>query len=226
MASQSKNFLLRFVQESAKKKQQQTPAASKSTTSSKSSGKKNEYDPTSKKITASLPASEKKTLEQNKQASAMVAWQNRVAQPLTQKGRNLSPTADGRPLGSDYDAQFTDEYFEKNPEFQRWLDTDINTGAARDVGNMVDVLRRRQAGFNYRSQTESPDSRYKKGDELYIYGLPEESPTPLFPVIRVECDGKPETNQWGRERLWNGDPQRIADWASSRGNSVYVTKRL
>ena len=64
----------------------------------------------------------------------------------------------------------------------------------------------------------------KKGDVLYIYGLPKVNPCRLFPVIRVECDGAPEANQWGRERLWHGDPQRIADWAAEHGNDVYVAK--
>ena len=28
--------------------------------------------------------------------------------------------------------------------------------------------------------------------------------------------GRPEANQWGKERLWGGDPQRVADWARRR----------
>jgi alpha-L-fucosidase len=61
------------------------------------------------------------------------------------------------------------------------------------------------------------------GNELFINGLPKESPSRLFPVIRVECEGKPEANQWGRERLWEGDPARVAAWArEQRGTSVYA----
>lgn len=54
--------------------------------------------------------------------------------------------------------------------------------------------------------------------ELVIRGLPLESPSRLFPVIRVECDGAPEANDWGRQRLWSGDPQRLADWARKRSS--------
>lgn len=62
----------------------------------------------------------------------------------------------------------------------------------------------------------------QRDEELYIHGLPRENPSELFAVIRVECEGPPETNQWGRERNWGGDPQRIADWARQRGTSVYA----
>lgn len=63
----------------------------------------------------------------------------------------------------------------------------------------------------------------QQGDELFIQGLPSEAPSRLFPVIRVECEGKPEATQWGRERLWEGDPQRVANWArSQRGTSVFM----
>lgn len=62
----------------------------------------------------------------------------------------------------------------------------------------------------------------KRGDDLIVKGLPVENPSELFPVVKVVCDGKPETNQWGRERLWGGDPQRVADWARTRGESLDV----
>ncbi|MEX3615416.1 alpha-L-fucosidase [Paenibacillus glucanolyticus] len=62
----------------------------------------------------------------------------------------------------------------------------------------------------------------QEDDVLYIEGLPRERPTELFPVIRIECESRPQTNQWGLERLWTGDPSRIADWARTRGTSVYV----
>lgn len=65
----------------------------------------------------------------------------------------------------------------------------------------------------------------KKGDDLFIHGLPKISPTQLFPVIRVECDGKPSTNEWGSQRLWHGDPTRLAAWSKAHGNSVNVLKK-
>ena len=152
-------------------------SAKKATSSATSKKKTYKYDSKGRKITNSVaPAVDRNPTEEKekKQLPLLATWGNAVKDFLSggkkgekDAGRNLSPTANGRKIGEAFDAQFTDEYFESNPEYQRWIDTDINTGAARDVGNMVDVLRRRQAGFNYRSHTESPDSRYKKGDELY-----------------------------------------------------------
>ena len=62
----------------------------------------------------------------------------------------------------------------------------------------------------------------QEGDVLWIEGLPRERPTELFPVISIECEERPQTNEWGVNRLWTGDPSRIADWARTRGTSVYV----
>lgn len=61
-------------------------------------------------------------------------------------------------------------------------------------------------------------------NEIIIEGLPMESPTKLFPVIKLECESKPQAGQWGKERLWNGDPLRIAEWARKHGDSVNVKK--
>ena len=62
----------------------------------------------------------------------------------------------------------------------------------------------------------------QNGEEVIIRGLPRTRPTPLFPVVKLICSGRPEASQWGRERLWGGDPQRIADWARTRGASVFA----
>ena len=62
----------------------------------------------------------------------------------------------------------------------------------------------------------------KIGNDLFIKGLPKVSPTTLFPVIKIECDGKPEATEWGKQRIWGGDPQRVADWARGRGDGVFV----
>ncbi|TFG70722.1 MAG: alpha-L-fucosidase, partial [Anaerolineales bacterium] len=48
----------------------------------------------------------------------------------------------------------------------------------------------------------------QKDDILTLYGLPVESPTPLFPVIKLVCDGKPDGGIWAKQRLWSGDPTR------------------
>lgn len=64
----------------------------------------------------------------------------------------------------------------------------------------------------------------KKGDDLILYGLPEKTEEPLFPVIKIECSTRPDTNSWGRQRLWEGDPGRVADWArEQRGSGLWTS---
>lgn len=62
----------------------------------------------------------------------------------------------------------------------------------------------------------------QSADYLTLHGLPRESPTPLFPVIRLECDGPPAPRSWAKYRLWQGDAHRMAIWAAARGNSVWA----
>jgi alpha-L-fucosidase len=59
-------------------------------------------------------------------------------------------------------------------------------------------------------------------DHLYVKGLPQLSPTTLFPVIKLECAGPLLARPWAKERLWQGDPRRMAAWANERGTSVFV----
>jgi alpha-L-fucosidase len=59
-------------------------------------------------------------------------------------------------------------------------------------------------------------------DHVTFIGLPRARPTPLFPVIRVECAGPPTARDWARDRLWTGDPRRMTDWARARGTSVWA----
>lgn len=59
-------------------------------------------------------------------------------------------------------------------------------------------------------------------DYLTIHGLPTTSPTPLFPVIRLECAAPPQPRPWAKDRLWQGDPRRMAGWAAARGTSVWA----
>lgn len=64
----------------------------------------------------------------------------------------------------------------------------------------------------------------KKGDNLILCGLPEKPEEPLFPVIRIRCRTRPGTNAWGRQRLWEGDPLRVADWArAQRGTGLWTS---
>lgn len=58
------------------------------------------------------------------------------------------------------------------------------------------------------------------GRELIIHGLPEEKPTDLFPVIKLEFDGPPTPLPQFRERLWNCNPRNRTAWARQRGDSV------
>lgn len=60
------------------------------------------------------------------------------------------------------------------------------------------------------------------GAVLVVHGLPAEAPTRRFPMIKVECDSPPRSGRWGRERLWGGDPSRVAEWARARGTSVWL----
>ncbi len=58
---------------------------------------------------------------------------------------------------------------------------------------------------------------------LVLSGLPPESPTALFPVIRLECDGRPEANEWGKCRTWSRHNLALfAEWARTRGTSVWT----
>jgi len=59
-------------------------------------------------------------------------------------------------------------------------------------------------------------------DYLTLSGLPLTPPTRLFPVIKIECDGRPEAQPWAVDRLWGGDPRRMTPWAAARGTGVYA----
>ncbi len=50
-------------------------------------------------------------------------------------------------------------------------------------------------------------------DHLVVRGLPRESPTTLFPVIRLECAGPPTARPWAVDRLWSGNAGRMTEWA-------------
>jgi alpha-L-fucosidase len=57
----------------------------------------------------------------------------------------------------------------------------------------------------------------QNGDDVVVSGLPQERPTALFPVIRLECSQPPQASPWARDRLWTGDPRRMTAWAAARG---------
>jgi alpha-L-fucosidase len=58
-----------------------------------------------------------------------------------------------------------------------------------------------------------------------LRGLPQEKPTPLYPVIKLELDGPPQALPPFRQRLWTGNPRRMTEWAKSRGNTVNAYKK-
>ena len=70
--------------------------------------------------------------------------------------------------------------------------------------------------------TGQPLTVEQSDDAVILRGLPTTCPTPLFPVVRLECEGKPEAKPWAKDRLWQGDPTRFTDWAQARGSSVFV----
>lgn len=62
----------------------------------------------------------------------------------------------------------------------------------------------------------------QKGEELIINGLPSLKPCALFPVIKLECAGKPEGGFWAKNRVWGKDSTGFQAWAAKRGTSVWV----
>lgn len=165
-----------------------------------------------------------------------------------EKGGNLIMN-----VGPDGDGQIPPEFTERMLEIGRWLEVHgeaiyghgggdlcefVTFGRQTIRGNNLYLIIRFWDGSgelrlaDLSSDVDSvtllttgqPLDFEKKGDNLIIYGLPKISPTRLFPVIRVSCEGKPSTNEWGSQRLWHGDPKRLADWSKSHGNSVNVLK--
>lgn len=57
---------------------------------------------------------------------------------------------------------------------------------------------------------------------IVLHGLPATSPTPLFPVIKLELAEEPRAWPTYQPNLWHGDPRRLTAWASKRGTSVWV----
>lgn len=156
---------------------------------------------------------------------------------------NVGPTADG---------QFPPEFVERALQIGAWLDVHGEAVYGADGGSLTEFITRgRQTTkgnalyliirfWDGRPQLRLADLATKvtdvtllttgqkldfvqSKDELIIDGLPAEAPSKLFPVIRVTCEGKPEANDWGKQRLWDGDPLRVARWArEQRGESVFA----
>jgi alpha-L-fucosidase len=155
---------------------------------------------------------------------------------------NVGPQADG---------QFPPQFLERVNEIGKWLDTHGEAIYGTDGGNVTEFVTRGWQTTKdnvlyliFRFWDGSPQikisdlttpvihaellttkrelSFHQKGETLSINDLPAKSPTALFPVIKLVCDGRPQGGIWAEQRLWEGDPTRIADWARIRGNSVYT----
>ncbi len=71
--------------------------------------------------------------------------------------------------------------------------------------------------------TDGRELKFRQsGEELIISGLPEEAPTRLFPVIKLECAGRPQATARAKPRIWGPQPENWIDWAAARGSSVWV----
>lgn len=64
----------------------------------------------------------------------------------------------------------------------------------------------------------------QEGDTLVLRGLPAEPPTALFPVIELECDGRPRAAAWVGGPYY-GSRDHALDVARRRGTSVWADGR-
>ena len=156
-------------------------------------------------------------------------------------------------VGPDRDGNFPPEFEQRALEIGRWLIVHGEAIYGHGGGNLTEfvtrgyqTIRRNNLYLIIRFWDGEPSMRLadlvtpvrrvtllttgqelkfkQDGDILYISGLPKESPSRLFPVIKIEFEAEPETNQWGRERLWEGNPARVAEWARKRGTTTNALK--
>jgi alpha-L-fucosidase len=146
---------------------------------------------------------------------------------------NVGPTADG---------EFPPEFLERTEQIGAWLETHGEAIYASEAGEVCEFITYgRQtrkdnhlylvvrfwdgrpelhlAGLETRVRravllTTGQELEFSQSeDHLLLRGLPRERPSSLFPVIRLECAGKPEARPWAVDRLWNGDAARMTGWA-------------
>ncbi len=149
-------------------------------------------------------------------------------------------------VGPDSEGRFPPEFIERTAQIGQWLETHgeaifgseagevcefITRGRQTKKGNHLYLVIRfwdgrptlRLAGLAIRVlravllTTNSELDVEQVGDIVILSGLPKERPTPLFPVIRLECSEPPQASPWARDRLWSGDPRRMTSWAAARG---------
>ncbi len=58
---------------------------------------------------------------------------------------------------------------------------------------------------------------HQTGDVLQIRGVPMRGThgLPLYPVVALDCESMPEATEFGKERIWSGDPSRYKPWAEA-----------
>ncbi len=146
---------------------------------------------------------------------------------------NVGPTAEG---------EFPPEFVERTEQIGQWLHTHGEAIYGSESGEVCEFITRgRQtrkgnnlylivrfwdgrpelslAGLQTRVLravllTTGQELAFEQSeDQLILKGLPTERPSALFPVIRLECDGRPAARPWAVDRLWSGDASRMTDWA-------------
>ena len=55
----------------------------------------------------------------------------------------------------------------------------------------------------------------QRGEHVTLKGLPSLAPDTRDTVIALEVQGRAKPFAWAKERLWQGDASRMADWANS-----------
>lgn len=154
-------------------------------------------------------------------------------------------------VGPDADGRYPDEYVRSMGEIGRWMDTHgevVYNAEPGDVAEFITYGRQIRQGnkLHLIIRYWHPDGMVNAcgiatavkravllttGEELpfeqtaehiRITGLPARPPTDLFPVITLEFDEPPQPCDWARDRLWQGDPLRMSEWARRRGTSVWA----
>ena len=154
-------------------------------------------------------------------------------------------------VGPDGDGRLPAEFIERMEQIGRWLDVHGEAIYNAEGGDVCEMITRgyqiisgntlylvirfwdrrpelRLAGLATPVEraslltTEQELEVEQKDDVVFIRGLPPEPPTPLFPVIKLECAAQPQASDWAMDRLWGGDPRRMTAWAQKRGTSVWA----
>lgn len=142
------------------------PAAAKKT--SAGSSKVYRYDKQGKlKNASAVPAVDRNPQEEKEkvQLPKLKAWGNAVKDFLT-GGRDVNEAASVK-SGNDFDAQFTEDFFNNNDRAKYLVEKGIDGTTAQEKAEFVIMDRMLQAGVTNRSKVGGDDNRYKTSDEVY-----------------------------------------------------------